>query len=210
LTALKVLPRNRRLTGLAGLLWLFGFYLALTALAAPYVREIGAGPAAVGVLMAADLPGAVLGSLLVARVRSAVRPRLMVPLAAATGLPLIATAFRPAVPLAVLLWAGSGVLSSYMTLAQAALTQSVPDAIRGRTVGIAAAGLQTAQGLGALLAGAIAAAIPPSASIAICAAAGSAGALAIGLMCRPGQATGETTGLDSMASTGTGKPDAVK
>jgi hypothetical protein len=51
---------------------------------------------------------------------------------------------------------------------------------------MAAAGLQTAQGLGILLAGVIAEAVPPSASIALCVAAGSAGAIVISVVCRPG------------------------
>lgn len=185
LAAIGVLARDRRLIGLAGLLWLFGFYLAPTALAAPYAHQIGAGKSVVGFLMAADLPGAILGGLLVARLRPTFRRRLMTPLAIATGLPLLATGLTPSVPIVVLLWAGSGVLSSYMVLAQVALTRSVPDEVRGRALGVASAGLQTAQGLGVLLAGAIAEVMPPSASIAICAVAGSAGAIIISLACRP-------------------------
>jgi hypothetical protein len=80
----------------------------------------------------------------------------MVPLAIATGLPIAATALAPPVPLTVLLWACGGALSSYLTLAQVKLTSAIPDGLRGRTIGVAAAGLQTAQGLGVLLAGAIA------------------------------------------------------
>jgi hypothetical protein len=55
-----------------------------------------------------------------------------------------------------------GALSTYMTLAQVAFTRAVPDALRARAIGLASAGLQTAQGLGVLLAGAIAEAIPPA------------------------------------------------
>jgi hypothetical protein len=172
--------------------WLCGFYMAPIALAAPYAHEIGAGKAVVGVLMAADLPGAVLGGLLVARVPPAFRHRMMVPLAIVTGLPLLATAMTPAVPLTVLLWAGSGVLSGYMVLAQVAVTRAVPDVLRARTIGVAAAGLQTAQGLGVLLAGALAEVMPPSASIALCAAAGSTCATVISMACRPGAAPADS------------------
>src|ERR1700730_8536706 len=92
LAGLGVIFGDRRLTGLASMLWLYGFYLAPTALAAPYAHQIGAGKAVVGVLMAADLPGAVLGGLLVARIPPAARSRLMVSLAIVTGLPLPGTA----------------------------------------------------------------------------------------------------------------------
>jgi MFS family permease len=188
LAGIAVIFGDRRVVGIACLMWLYGFYLAPTALAAPYAHQIGAGKAVVGILMAADLPGAVLGGLLVARVSPAVRYQLMVPLAIFTGLPLLATATIPALPVAVLLWAGSGVLSSYMVLSQVELTRAVPDELRARAAGAAAAGLQTAQGLGVLLAGAIAEVVPPSASIALCAAAGSSCAIVIGLVCRPGAA----------------------
>lgn len=186
LAGLGVIFGDRQLTGLASMLWLYGFYLAPTALAAPYAHQIGAGKAAVGVLMAADLPGAVLGGLLVARIPPVSRHRLMVPLAIVTGLPLLATAVAPRLPLTLLLWAGSGALSSYMVLAQVALTRAVPDDLRARTTGVAAAGLQTAQGLGVLLAGALAEVMSPAVSIALCAAAGSACAIVIRVACRPG------------------------
>jgi predicted MFS family arabinose efflux permease len=182
---ISIMARDRNLTGLAGLMWLYGFYLAPTALAAPYAHQIGAPRAAVGVLMAADLPGAIIGALLLTRMPPVSRQRVMMPLAIVTGLPLLATAMAPSLPVTVLLWACCGALSSYMTLAQVAIARAVPDVVRARTIGIVAAGLQTAQGLGVLLAGAIAAVLPPSSAIAICAAAGTAGATVIGLSLRP-------------------------
>jgi MFS family permease len=184
--AIGLIARDRRLTGLAGLMWLFGFYLAPTVLAAPYAHEIGAGKAVVGVLMAADLPGAVFGALLVARMQPALQQRVMVPLAIATGLPLMATALVQAVPIAVLLWAISGALSTYLMLAQVALTRGVPDDLRARAMGVVSAGLQTAQGLGVLLAGGIAEVMPPSASIAVCATMGALCSIVISVVSRPG------------------------
>jgi hypothetical protein len=180
---MRVLFGDRRLGGLAGLIWLYGCYLAPVALAAPYAHQVGAGQAVVGVLIAADLPGAALGGLLVARASPALRSRLMVPLAIATGLPFALTALAPPIALTVLLWACGGALSSYLTLAQVQLTNAIPDGLRGRTIGVAAAGLQTAQGLGVLLAGAVAEFVPASASIAVCALLGTAGAIAISLGC---------------------------
>jgi hypothetical protein len=188
--AIKILMRDRRLAGLVGLVWLYGFYLAPAALAAPFAREMGAGNAAVGILMAADLPGSVIGALLVIRIPPAFRHRLMVPLAISTGLPLLATAMVPPLPVTIFLWTVSGALSTgYLLLAKVAFTRAVPDAIRARAIGVAAAGLQTTQGLGALLAGAIAGVIRPSASIAACAALGVCGAVIITLVCRPDAAS---------------------
>jgi MFS family permease len=180
---LRVLAGDRRLGGLTGLIWLYGCYLAPVALAAPYAHQVGASQAVVGVLIAADLPGAALGGLLVARFPPNVRSRAMVPLAIATGLPIAATALAPPVAVTVLLWACGGALSSYLTLAQVTLTSAIPDGLRGRVIGVAAAGLQTAQGLGVLLAGAFTEILPPSASIALCGLLGTAGATAISLSC---------------------------
>jgi MFS family permease len=95
--------------------------------------------------------------------------------------PLLVSGLAPPVPAAVGLWACSGVFSGYLVLAQVRFTRAVPDALRGRAIGVASAGLQTAQGLGVLLSGALAELVAPSTAIAICAAAGCAGALAIGL-----------------------------
>jgi hypothetical protein len=56
--------------------------------------------------------------------------------------------------------------------------------MRARAIGLAAAGLQAAQGLGVLVAGGLAELVPPSVAVAMCAAAGSVGAVVIGVSCR--------------------------
>lgn len=103
------------------------------------------------------------------------------PLAFAAGLALVATLIAPNVVVTVALWALSGLMSSYLVLAQVRFVQLVPDGMRVRAVGFAAAGLQTAQGLGMVIAGGLAEAMPPSAAIAVCGAAGSLGAVVISL-----------------------------
>jgi hypothetical protein len=64
------------------------------------------------------------------------------------------------------------------------LTRAIPDALRARAIG-AAAGLQTAQEVAVLAAGALAEAAPPSAAIGWCGAPGSLDAALVGLGCRP-------------------------
>jgi MFS family permease len=181
LAGIRLVAGNRSLMGLAALVWMFGFFVVPEAMAAPYAAEIGEGEAVVGVLMAADVVGMVVGALLVARLGTALRRRLTVPLAFAAGLPLAATVIAPNVPVTVGLWALSGLLSGYLVLAQVRFVQLVPDGMRARAVGFAAAGLQTAQGLGMVTAGMVAEAMSPSAAIAVCGAAGSLGAVVIGL-----------------------------
>jgi hypothetical protein len=192
LGGITVLRGDRRLAALAGLIWLFGFYLAPEALAAPYAHQVGAPAVAVGILMAADLVGSAIGMLVVARLPEKLRRRLLVPLAIGTGVPLMISAAFPAVPAALVLWGCSGALAGYLVLAQVRYTQAVPDYLRARAIAVASAGLQTAQGLGVLAAGAIADAVPPSIAVGICGALGSLGTAAVGLTCRPATADPET------------------
>ncbi|WP_158630429.1 MFS transporter [Glycomyces terrestris] len=179
--------RDRTLLGLASVMWVFGCFVVPEALAVPYAAEIGAGEEAVGLLMAGDVIGMTVGAVAVAKTGARWRRRLLVPLAAATGLPLMATALAPGVLPTVVLWAAAGCLGSYMVFAQIAFTQLVPDHVRARAIAFASAGLQTAQGVGVMLGGVLAEAVPPSLAIAVSAAAGSTAALLIGAVHRLGR-----------------------
>lgn len=188
LAGIRLVFGDRRLLGLAGLIWLYGFFIAPEALAAPYAAELGAGTIAVGLLMAADPAGALIGTLLITRlIPFAPRQRLMVPLALATGVPLMLSAVEPSLPRSLALWTVNGVLTTYIVLAQARFVTAVPDALRARAIGAASAGLQTAQGLGVLLAGVLAEAFQPSVAVALCGAAGTVGAAVLAYTCRPGR-----------------------
>jgi predicted MFS family arabinose efflux permease len=127
-----------------------------------------------------------VGAMLVVRFRPTLQPQLIVPLAAVTGVPLLATVLALPEPIAAALSTCSGAASSYLVLAQIRLTHGVPDAVRDRAIGVASAGLQTAQGIGVLLSGTAAELVAPSTAIALCAAAGCVGALFIGLASRIG------------------------
>jgi predicted MFS family arabinose efflux permease len=191
LAGIKLVVGDRRLFATAGLVWLVGCYVVAEALAAPYAAEIGAGDEAVGVLMASVVVGTAIGALLVARLDTEWRRRLTVPLAVAVGIPLMATAAAPPLWLTFVLWMLAGVFHAYIVLAQVRFAQFIPDGMRSRAIGFAAAGLQTAQGLGIAIGGVLAEAISPSLAIGICAAAGSLGALAVGLISRVDRAEPE-------------------
>lgn len=186
LAGVRLIARDRRMLGLVALIWLFGCFVVPQALAAPYADQLGAGDMAVGVLMAADPVGMTIGALLATRVGPTARRRLTVPLAVAAGLPLVATLTAPGLPITFALWTISGALGTYMVFAQITFTRIVPDGVRARAIGVASAGLQSAQGLGVLAGGALAELMPPSAAIAVCAAAGSLAALVIGAVFRVG------------------------
>jgi MFS family permease len=177
--------RDPRLLGLVALLWLYGFYIAPEGIAAPYVEQLGADATAVGLLMAADPIGAGIGALVLSRwCGPRLRPRLIGPLAAAAGLPLIIGTAVPSVPWVVAFWALSGALSSHTVLVAAELAHIVPDDQRARAFGIASAGLQTAQGVGVLVAGSIADMLSPTLAVAMCGAAGTVCAICAGVVWR--------------------------
>lgn len=180
LTGISVIFTDPRRRALVALAWLIGFYIVPEALAAPYAAEIGAGPAAVGLLMAAHPLGSVIGVWLFVRfVPADVRSRLIGVLAVGAGVPLLVCQLRPGVATAFVLWALSGMLStSYLMQAQACFVRATPDAVRGRAIGVAASGIIAAQGVAVLAGGLLADVTRTSTAIAVSGAAGSL--LAIG------------------------------
>lgn len=161
--------RDRRVRSLIALSWLTGFYVAPEGLAAPYAAEIGAGTAAVGLIMAADPIGSAVGALVFGRwTPPGLRSRAVGVLAVLAGLPLLACALRPGLAVSLLLFAVGGVLAAgYQLEVGVELVRLVPDAQRGQVLGVYYAGHATTQGLGVLAAGAMAAVIGPSATIAV-------------------------------------------
>ncbi|MGV9386869.1 MFS transporter [Nonomuraea sp. NPDC003707] len=164
---------DARLRYLFVLYWLYGFFVVPEGLAGPYAAQIGAGPAAIGLLMAADPVCAAVGAFLITRfVPPQRRQRLMAPLAVATGLPLLGFALAPGLPVALVLLGLCGLLSSYLILIQPAFMPSVPEDQRGQVVGLAVSGLIAAQGLGILASGPLAEVLRPGDVVAVFAALG--------------------------------------
>lgn len=169
-------PRLRSLVALA---WLAGFAVVPEGLAAPFADSVGAGPAAVGWLLAVDPAAMAVGAYLLVRlVPVEVRLRLMGPLAVLTVIPLVGYAAGPGLAGALVLLAVSGFCAAYQVTASATFMEWVPDAQRGQAYGIARSGLVAAQGLG-VLAGGVLAELTGSVSRAV-ALAGAAGVLVAG------------------------------
>ena len=164
---------NRHLRLLLGLSWLAGIWVLPEGLAVPSAAAVGAGPAGVGWLLAANPAGNVIGALVMARwVPPHLRATLLGPLAVAAGLPLILCAFRPGLLLTVPLWALAGLCSAYQVQLIAEYIAAVPDAMRGQAIGLASAGLLAVQGLGLLIGGALAQIWTVHTTIAVAGAAG--------------------------------------
>ncbi|WP_232662120.1 MFS transporter [Pseudonocardia sp. TRM90224] len=157
-------PRRRALVFLA---WLVGCYVVPEGLAAPYADQVGAGTAVVGLLMAADPLGSVLGAWLFVRyIPFAVREKLVGLLAAAAGLPLLLMPLNPGIPLTLVLWGISGMFSTaYLLQTQASFVRATPDAGRGHALGVAASGIVAGQGVAVFLGGLLADTWTPSVAI---------------------------------------------
>ncbi|OLL70428.1 hypothetical protein Ae168Ps1_6175c [Pseudonocardia sp. Ae168_Ps1] len=154
---------------LAVVVWLAGTYIAPEGVVAPYAAQLGAGPVAVGVLLAAIPAGSVVGAIIFTRwVPQRTRERWMLPLAVVAGVPLIVSAIATSVVAIAALWALSGAaVAAALIQAQAGFVRRTPAEARGRATGLAAAGLIGAQGIGLLAAGLLAEWSSPDVAVAV-------------------------------------------
>lgn len=170
---LRVVAGDPRLVVLVGLACVSAFVVTVEGLAAPYAAFLGDGPTTVGLLLAANPLGTVLGIVALTRlVAPARRPAWLGPLAVASCVPLVGSAFDPGTGVVVALWALSGVACAYQVPANAAFVAAVPDAHRGQAFGLAVTALRVTQGVGVLASGLLAQALDPPRAVAIAGAAG--------------------------------------
>lgn len=157
LSGARHLWRDGRVRLLLPFTWLLGLLVIPEGLAAPYAAHLGAGPRAVGVLLAAGPTGVLIGSVVFSRwVSARWRSALLGPLAVVAGLPLIACAAVTGLPATAALWCLSGVCTAYQVQVVTELVAAIDDTVRARALGLASAGLLAAQGLGLLGGGALA------------------------------------------------------
>ncbi|HEX8003192.1 MAG TPA: MFS transporter [Mycobacteriales bacterium] len=155
------------------------FAMVQEGLAPTYARRLGYGPLATGWLVAASPLGFVVGALVLGRMMPSARLRLMLPLAAASFVPLVVTAVHPPLWGAIALWAASGAGLAYQIPANATFMVAVPPEARGRAFGLAQTGIQALQGLSIAGGGGLALLLEPHQVIAI---AGIGGLVSVGLI----------------------------
>ena len=173
----RVVFGDRRLRGLVLVGWLATFWVVPEGLAAPYAKG---EPSAVGLLLAAQPIGSVLGGLVLSRmVRPTTRLEIMGGLAMLSCAPLIAFLATPPLPVAVALLVVSGVGTTYNLPANAAFMQALPAERRGQAFGLVSAGLVAGQGISISVAGAVAEAVTPGVVIAVAGGLGLAAALSL-------------------------------
>ncbi|WP_372669678.1 MFS transporter [Amycolatopsis kentuckyensis] len=178
---IRLIWRDPALRTLVALNWLAGFYIVPEALAAPYAAGLGAGATLVGLLMAADPAGSVLGGVVFGKwIPERTQVRVLGWLGIAAGLPLVVFAFRPGLVASVVLLAASGLLATgYNITGTVSFMRRVPDEHRAQCAGVNSAGLITVQGVGAAAAGVLADVLSPAHTIAVAGAAGAAVAVPI-------------------------------
>ncbi|MBT2403920.1 MULTISPECIES: MFS transporter [unclassified Streptomyces] len=155
LAGLRAVFGERRLRVLTLLFWLPPVFLVVPeALLAPYADGLGAGTAALGLLMCALPVGTIAGELWAGSVLTArTRSRIVAPLAAVGLLPLLVYAVRPgpvAVLAALLL---AGLAHAYTLGLDRMYVDAVPEELRGRAMTLLSTGMMTLQGAGMALAG---------------------------------------------------------
>jgi len=178
---LRAVLGDRRRRVLVCAAWLVGCFVLPEALAVPYAGQLGLGTTAAGLLMAADPAGSVLGAWLLTRfVPARLRRRAIGPLAVAAALPLGLCAAAPGFGVTLVLWAVSGACATAcLVQAQAEFVRVTPERLRGRAIGVAAAGLVGAQGVAVLLGGVAAHVWGARGAVALCGALGTVLALVV-------------------------------
>jgi MFS family permease len=162
--------------------WLCAFYNAPEGIAAPLAQSLGGGSVTVGLILAAEPFGAVLGSLAFSRlVPPSKRLRWMGPLATAASAVLVLFAFRLGLVAVLAVLFAAGLFAAFQLAANAAFVAAAPPERRGEAFGLAQGGMSLGQGLFMVLAGAAVSLASPHVVIACFGAAGTVAALAITL-----------------------------
>jgi MFS family permease len=146
-----------RLRVLITLSWLVGLVVIPEGLVAPLASELGASDATIGIMLAADPLGFVVGAYVLSRyVGPHLRVRVMGVLATLSSATLVLFALQPHVAFAVGLLALSGAFGAYQITVSATFTSLVPNEIRGGAFGVIRTGLRVSQGVGVAIGGAVA------------------------------------------------------
>jgi MFS family permease len=165
----RVVWRDPALRVLLALCWLAGFYITPEALAAPYADSLETGALGVGLIMASDPLGSVIGGIVFGRwVPEHQQVRVIGVLGILAGVPLVFCVLQPGLVTSMALFAISGALATAYTIqGTASYTRKLPDAQRAQGSGLLSSGLITIQGLGALAAGVVADLVGPAHAIAL-------------------------------------------
>jgi predicted MFS family arabinose efflux permease len=144
------------------------FVVAPEALAAPYVSQHGGSTALVGWWLVALPVGLIAGDIVGVRtLTQRQQRRLVAPAAAAAFVPYLVFAADPSIPAALALLVVAGACGLYSLGLDGRVRDAAPPELFARAMTLNNAGLMTLQGLGFVLAGALAQAVGPAHAIAL-------------------------------------------
>jgi MFS family permease len=148
--------------------WLVVLYTIPQGIAAPYAARLGGGPVATGLVLASTAAATAIATPLFSRfVSPRRRLALMGPLAAAAGVTLVLTAFRPGLAISLVIFSAAAASGVYQLAVNTAFVVRVPDERRAQAFGIASMGIVVAQGAAFVGAGAAAQVVTPASVIAV-------------------------------------------
>lgn len=139
-----------------------GFAYAYAGIAAPLADQLNGDASTVGILLACGPVGMSIGGIFLAKLGPTRRRSAILPLAVASPLLLAPTMLTTEPWLIAVLLVASGIATAFNIPLSAAFFLAVPSAYRARAAGVVESGLQTAQGLGVLVAGAVASTLAPN------------------------------------------------
>ena len=190
-TSLDIVLRVPATRGLALLAWSVCFFsIGYEALGAPLARDTGSAHWTVGLLLAMQPLGSVIGAIFAVRIPRANRDRATNFLGLLCVAALLGGLAEP--PLWILLVMGvlSGIGMAFGVFLSATFVQRVAPEVRGRALGLVGSGLFISQGLGVLLAGSIASAVDARVAVGILGAAGTVSV--VGILWVSSQASSDT------------------
>jgi hypothetical protein len=159
----KLVFSDRRLRSYLLLFWLSCLVYAAEGVAAPLSKQYGGGALTGGLILAAMPLGVAVGGVALTRgCPPALRQRLMVPLAIASGAALVPIAAHLPLPVLLALLIASGLAGSFSIPLNAIFGRAVPVAYRARAFGVAMSGACAAQGLAMIEAGMAAERLAPT------------------------------------------------
>jgi len=144
------------------------FLTAAESLIVPYAAQHHFAASSPGLMLACVPAGMIVGDFAAGRLlRPATRERLTIPLMMVAGLPLLAFAAGPPLPVAAGLLAVTGIGPAYLLGIQRRFLDAVPASVLGQAFGLLTTGLMTFQGAGPALFGAVTQLVPPGQAMAL-------------------------------------------
>jgi predicted MFS family arabinose efflux permease len=149
--------------------WIAGLLPVYDGLAAPYAAAFGGGSTAVGLLLASDPLGSVVGAFVFTRwVRPTTRPKLIGVLAVLAAVPMLLSVLRPGLIVSMGQFMACGALGTVALMqATASLSLAVPDSNRAQTMGLSNTGLTTLLGISPAIGGMLSDQVGAYAAVAI-------------------------------------------